>query len=330
MKRRIFLQTTTVGAALSAVPGFSVSLADAQSPFPSKPVKIIVSVAPGGSADKLARTLAQKLTAAWGQTVLVENVPGAGGAIGNGQAARAAADGYTLLLASDSLAIDTSLKKKLSYDSVKDFDGVVKAVVNPMLIVVRPGLGIKTFQQYVKLLQSKPGQVTVALPSGTGSLQHLAHETLSRRIGAHPNYIPYPGGGPATLDVLGGHIDAMIITLAAATENVRAGKLIGLAVTTPTRSKALPDVPTVAESGLPGFSVESWQGFVVPAGTPRPVIDKLNRDINAVLRDPVIASELEGLGFTIAAGGTGDIAETLKATIPQYSQVIADAGIKIK
>lgn len=329
MKRRQLLHAGAAGLALQVLPGALGSAQAQTTTFPSKPVRIIVSVAPGGSADKLARTLAQRLTAQWGQTVVVENVPGAGGAIGTGLAARAAADGHTLLLASDSLAVDVALRKKLAYDPQKDFTGVVKAVVNPMLLVTRPGLGVNNFQDYVKYLKSRPGKVTVALPSGTASLQHLAHELLSARVGVQPNYIPYPGGGPAMLDVLGGHIDAMIITLAAATENVRAGKLIGLGVSTSTRSKALPDVPTIAESGVPGFSVEAWQGFVVPAATPRAIVEKLNRDIVAVLRDPTVSGELEGLGFNISAGGVNDIADTLKATIPVYTKVITDSGIKV-
>ncbi len=325
MQRRHFLLAAAAAPALG-----QAALGAADAAYPARPVRIVVPVAPGGSADKLARTLALKLTRRWGQSVVVQNVPGAASAIGTGLVARAPADGYTLLLASDSLAVDAALKRPLPYDPLKDFAGIVKAVVNPMLLVVRPDTGVNDFRQYVALLKSRPGKVSVALPSGHASLQHLAHELIAERTGTQPNYIPYAGGGPATVDLLGGHVDAMIITLAAATEHVRAGRLVGLAVTTPYRSRALPEVPTLAESGLPGFSVESWQGLVAPAGTPAAIVDKLHRDLVAVLRAPALTAELEGLGFNVSAGEADDIGRTLRATIPQYSKVIAAAGIAIQ
>ncbi|WP_332608321.1 Bug family tripartite tricarboxylate transporter substrate binding protein [Achromobacter sp. ESBL13] len=297
--------------------------------YPNRPVKIVVPVAAGGSADKLARTLAQKLGEKWRQSVVVENQPGASSAIGNAAVAHARGDGYTLLLAGDALSLN-ALQASVPYDPVRDLQGVTKAVVNPQLLVVRPGLGVKTFQEFVALVRQRPGEISLALPGGTGSLQHLAVELLNERIGAKTNQIPYPGGGPATLDVLGGHVDAMLITLAAATENVRSGKLVALAVTTPTRSSALPDVPTMQEAGLPDYAVESWQGFSVPASTPRAVVDRINRDVVAVLREPDTAALLENLGFTIAATAPDAVDQTVRDDIATYRRIIASADVKLK
>ncbi|TRM49657.1 tripartite tricarboxylate transporter substrate binding protein [Achromobacter sp. LC458] len=297
--------------------------------YPNRPVKIVVPVAAGGSADKLARTLAQKLGEKWRQSVVVENQPGASSAIGNAAVAHARGDGYTLLLAGDALSLN-ALQASVPYDPVKDLQGVTKAVVNPQLLVVRPGLGLKTFQEFVALVKQRPGEISLALPGGTGSLQHLAVELLNERMGAKTNQIPYPGGGPATLDVLGGHVDAMLITLAAATENVRSGKLVALAVTTPTRSGALPDVPTMQEAGLPDYAVESWQGLSVPASTPRAVVDRINRDVVAVLREPDTAALLENLGFTIAATAPEAVDQTVRDDIATYRRIIASADVKLK
>lgn len=325
MKRREWLAGTA--AALAA--GAWTRTATAATTFPAKTVRIVVPVAAGGSADKLGRTLAQGLTTIWGQSVVVENIPGAGGGIGAAQVVKSRADGYTLLLASDGLALNALQGRRVPYDVEKDFAGVAKAVVSPQILVVRPGLGVSNLAQYAALLKSKPGQITLGLPGSKGSLQHLAHAMLSQRIGANPNYIAYPGGGPAALDVLGGHIDATMITLAAVTEYVRAGKLVPIAVTTPQRSKALPNVPTVAESGYPGFAVESWQGVVAPLATPRPVIEQINRDILALLKQPDVSSQLEGLGFTLSGGTPKELDATLRNNLSSYAKVIADTGVQL-
>lgn len=330
MKRRTVLRAAAALLAATAWTGPLAPVVAAEVAYPTRTVRIVVPVAAGGSADKLARTLAQKLTENWGQSVVVENVPGASGTIGISQVARAAADGHTLLLAGDNLALNAVQIKSLSYDALKDFRGVVKAVVNPQIIAVRPDLGVSNLQEYLALLKARPGAISIGLPGSAGGLQHLAHEILNAQVGVKPNFIPYPGGGPATLDVLGGHIDGTIITLAAVTEYVRAGKLTPIAVTTAYRSKALPDVPTVAESGVPGFSVESWQGIVAPSGTPQAVIDKLNADLVAVLRQPEVSAQLENLGFTVAAGSAQDVDDTVRDSIPRYAKVIADAGIKLR
>lgn len=324
MQRRQLLRAGAAGLLAS-----SCTLPAWAAAFPERNLRLIVPVSAGGSADKLARTLAQKLSEQWAHRVVVENVPGGSSAIGSAQVAKAAPDGHTLLLGGDSLSLLPITGKNLSFDPRTAFAGVTKAVVNPQLLLVKPGLGVTSFAQFVALLKSRPGEVTLGLPGGAGSLQHLAVELLAQRVGARPNPIPFPGGGPVLLDLLGGHIDATLITLAAATEHVRAGKLVPLAVTTPYRSKALPQVPTLQELGVAGYAIESWQGVLAPAGTPRAVIDSLHRTIVAVLRRDDVSRALEDAGYAIAASAPQDVDRTIAEDSRVYAKVAADANIRI-
>ncbi|MDR3019077.1 tripartite tricarboxylate transporter substrate binding protein [Delftia acidovorans] len=304
------------------------ALASADS-FPNKPVRIIVPVAPGGSADKLTRTLADKLAALWGQSVVVENVAGASGTIGAAKVAKAAPDGYTLLQQGEGLTLNGLLFAQLPYDTQKAFTPIIKAVVNPQVLVVNPGTGLNTLGEYLARARAKPQSISLGLP-GNGGIAHVAHEILTQETGAKVNYIPYPGGGPASLDVLGGHTDATLITLAAVTEYVRAGKLRALAVTTPYRSDALPQVPTMAEAGVPGFSVESWQGYFAPAGTPAPIVAKINRDLQTVLQAPDVRAQLEHMGFKVAGGSPADLGQSLQSERPRYARAIQSAGLSLR
>ena len=304
------------------------ALASADS-FPNKPVRIIVPVAPGGSADKLTRTLADKLAALWGQSVVVENVAGASGTIGAAKVAKAAPDGYTLLQQGEGLTLNGLLFAQLHYDTQMAFTPIIKAVVNPQVLVVNPGTGLNTLGDYLARAKAKPQSISLGLP-GNGGIAHVAHEILTQETGAKVNYIPYPGGGPAALDVLGGHTDATLITLAAVTEYVRAGKLRALAVTTPYRSDALPQVPTMAEAGVPGFSVESWQGYFAPAGTPAPIVAKINRDLQTVLQAPDVRAQLEHMGFKVAGGSPADLGQSLQSERPRYARAIQSAGLSLR
>ena len=304
------------------------ALASADS-FPNKPVRIIVPVAPGGSADKLTRTLADKLAALWGQSVVVENVAGASGTIGAAKVAKAAPDGYTLLQQGEGLTLNGLLFAQLPYDTQKAFTPIIKAVVNPQVLVVNPGTGLNTLGDYLARAKAKPQSISLGLP-GNGGIAHVAHEILTQETGAKVNYIPYPGGGPAALDVLGGHTDATLITLAAVTEYVRAGKLRALAVITPYRSDALPQVPTMAEAGVPGFSVESWQGYFAPAGTPAPIVAKINRDLQTVLQAPDVRAQLEHMGFKVAGGSPADLGQSLQSERPRYARAIQSAGLSLR
>ncbi len=283
--------------------------------YPSRPVRIVVPVAPGGSADKLARTLATKLSEKWQQPVVVDNVVSASGTIGASQVAKAKPDGHVLLLGGEGVTLNASLFRNLPYDTSCAFRGVTKAVVNPQVLVVRPDLGVRSFQDYVSLARRKPGELALGLP-GNGGIAHVVHEMLSRQVGMKVNYIPYPGGAPATVDLLGGHIDATLITLAAVTDYVRAGKLTALAVTTPYRSRALPQVPTLAEAGAAGFAVESWQGLLAPAATPAAVVERINRDVTAVLHDATTRSQLEDAGHVVVPRRRRNWMPRSRATCP--------------
>ncbi|WP_420991680.1 tripartite tricarboxylate transporter substrate binding protein [Cupriavidus sp. 30B13] len=333
MQRRTLFRTF-IGLGAAAIVGTPLLLrahaapADADA-FPAHAVRIVVPVSAGGSADKLARTLALKLSEKWGQPVVVENVIGASGTLGAAQVARARPDGYTLLLGGEGVTLNAALFKTLPYDTGHAFRGVSKAVVNPQILVARPDLGVRTFQEYLALARRKPGEVTLGLP-GNGGIAHVAHEMLSRQTGVRVNYIPYAGGAPATVDLLGGHIDATLITLAAVTDYVRAGRLTALAVTTPYRSKALPQVPTMAEAGAAGFSVESWQGLIAPAATPTPVVDRISRDVAAVLNVPATRSQLEEAGYVVVGSTAQELDATLSKDLPRYAAVIAASGISLR
>lgn len=332
MDKRAFLKRSAAGlAGLTLLPlaGQASTRPTAAGDFPSKPVHIVVPVAPGGSADKLTRLLAERLGTIWGQTVVVENIAGASGTIGAARVAKAPADGYTLLQSGESLSLNALLFPNLPYRTEEAFAPLIKAVVNPQILVVNPQTGIRTLAEYIERARSKPLETSLALP-GNGGIAHVAHEMLAQQTGARVNYIPYGGGGPATLDVLAGHVDATLITLAAVTDHVRAGKLHALGVTTAYRSPALPEVPTFAEAGVKDFAVESWQGYFAPAGTPAPVREKIHRDIQAVLRSPQMRAKLEDMGFGVAAGSSAELAASLKSERERYQRVIETARIALK
>ena len=296
--------------------------------YPSKPVKIIVPVSAGGSTDRLARLLAEKLSVAWKQPVIVENVTGAGGSIGATQAAKSKPDGYTLLLHSDAVILNLALLSKPTY-SLTDLTGVVKVAANPQILVVRPSLGVSTLKEYADLIKSKPGIISVGLPTN-GGIGHISHEMLSRALNLNVNYIPYPGGGPAALAVMGDHVDATMITTAAVTEFIKAKKLIPIAVTTSYRSSALPDVPTIAEAGIPGFNVESWQGILTPAGTSKDIVKKINRDTLVVLDSPDFKKQIEAMGYGVSLGSAEQFNASLNDELKRYTQVIKEAKISLK
>lgn len=334
MQRRSFVpQASLVSLTLAILAWVGVSLWSPavfaqETAFPSKSVRIIVALAPGGSADKLARTLAPKLSAKWGQSVVVENLPGASSSIGTGQVVRSRPDGHTLLVGDDQIAINAALERKLPYDSIKDLRGVTKAVVNPQLLLVRPGLGVKTLEEFVALAKKKPGQITVGIPGGVGSLQQLALVMLTKQLGIETNDIPYPGGGPILLDMLGGHLDATLVTLAAATGHVREGTLIPLGVSTPQRSKALPDVPTLQELGVEGYSIATWQGIVAPRGVPDAVVQKLYHDFAEVLKEPAVSKQLEEMGYNVAASTPEELDANIVRDIQTFSRVARESGIR--
>ncbi len=293
--------------------------------YPQRSVRIVVPVSAGGSTDKIARLIAEKLTGVWGQTVVVENITGAGGAIGAAQVARAKPDGYTFILHSDAIVLNTILIKNPPY-TLDDLTGVMRLVVNPQVLVVNPGFAPQTFKEYVEYAKSHPGKLTLALPT-SGGIAHIAHEVLANAAGIKVNYIPYKGGAPAALDTMAGHVNATVITLAAVTEQIKAGKLRALAVTTDYRSPVFPDVPTMAESGYPAVNIESWQGILAPKGTPMAILEKINKDVTQIVRDPANIKQIEALGFSVSANTVPEVQAMLRDLRKKYAETITKAGI---
>ncbi len=310
---------------LAAAGALHCPCAWSQADWPSRPLKMVVPVAAGGGTDFTARVLTEKLSLALGQPVIVENRPGASGNLGVQQVANAPADGYTLVMPITSFPINPSLHK-LPFDTVKDFAPVVMGGTLPLVLVVHPGLPAKSVQELVAL---GAGRMPLSYAnSGTGTTAHLAGELFNRMAGIQMTSINYKGGGPAVNDLLGGHVQVYFSTIPSVTQHIESGKLRALAVTGKTRSPELPNVPTVAESGLPGFDVTAWFGVFAPARTPRSVIDRLNTEFVKILAMPDVRQKLANHGVQ-AGGGTPDaLRDFLVSDIEKWGKVIRDAGIR--
>lgn len=322
--RREFLRLTG-GLALAAQPGLA-GRGRAQEAWPARAIRLIVPVAPGGSLDPLARLIAQRLQASLGQPVVVENHAGAGGNIAFELVARARPDGHTLLVGWDSLAINPAIFPKVGYDPLRDFAPILQTVSTAQLLVVHPDLPVQDLAGFVALSRQRP--LTLGSP-GNGSIGHLAAELLKARSGAEWAHAPYRGGGPALQDLIAGHIQAVFLTLPAATSHIRAGRLKPLLVTTPGRSSALPEVPTAIESGLAGFEVLSWQGLLAPAGTEAAIIDRLNAEVTRILTLPEVAAPLIDQGFEPVPGTPAALAARLAADVPRWPEVVRLAGARL-
>lgn len=319
------------GAALAlafAPPGAVAQEADVAK-YPSRPVRIVVTSSAGASADALARTTARELGKIWGVEPIVENVAGSNGNIGLEEVANSKPDGLTIAVGGDKVPLNAIFYgPELKTDLIKDLSTVTKAVANPQILVVRPTLGVKNLDEYLALARKKNGELTVGTPSNGGA-HHIGHELLGQLTGTKYTFIPYKGGAPAVTDLLGGHIDAVIITLAAVTEHVRAGRLVAVGVSTAKRSPALPDVPTFQEQGIKDFDVETWQGFFVSAKTPRPLVEKINRDFVKALTAPEVKNFLEGQGFSVVASSAEEGDAAVRSDFERYGRVIKAANIKL-
>ncbi|MFT0861366.1 Bug family tripartite tricarboxylate transporter substrate binding protein [Ancylobacter sp. G4_0304] len=318
-------------AAVAALAGLPLAAVAQEAPkYPSKTPTVIVTASAGASSDTLTRTVARKLGAIWGVEPIVENIGGAGGSLGLEKASRAPADGLTIVVAGDKVPLSAIFfGAELSYDPIKDFSVVTEAVANPQILVVRPELNVKTLDDYLKLAREKDGKLVVGTP-GNGGAGHLAHEVLAQATGTKYTYVPYKGGAPATTDLLGGHVDAVMITLAAVTEHVRAGRLVGLGVTTAERSTALPNVPTIQEQGVKGYALASWQGFFVRSNTPRDLVEKISADFRTALTDPEVKSFLEGQGYVVVAGTPEEGDKLVRDDFAKYGEVVKSANIKVE
>ena len=329
MQRRTLIHT----AALAAAMGLVGLPAAAQGTWPTgKTITYMVPFAAGGTTDTLGRLIGQQLGTALGTTVVVENKGGAAGSIGSEAAARAAPDGYTLLGGTvSSHAINVSLYPKLGYDPIKSFSPVTLIGTNPVVLVVSANSPHKTLKDVLAAAKGKDGGLSSA-SAGTGSSQHLAVELLAYKSGVKFTHIPYKGSGPAIQDVISGQVDMMFDTTVVAAPHIQSGKLRAIAVTSPKRLASMPDVPTVAESGINGladFQVQSWQAIFVPAGTPTPIVTRLHDEIRKILGQPDMQTRLKGFGMEPADMNVSQIAAFQKAEVEKWAQVIKAANIKV-
>jgi tripartite-type tricarboxylate transporter receptor subunit TctC len=288
----------------------------------------VVPFVPGGVTDTSGRVIAEQLTKRLGQPVIVDNRPGASGNIGTQQVATADADGYTLLLAYDgTMVINPHVFEKISFNTEKDFASVGKIGDAILILVAHPSVTAKNLQELIALSKTQPGGLSYGT-SGTGGTPHIAGELLNQRTGSNFVHIPYKGGGQALTDVLGGNIPVVYTAVAGALQHVKGGKLNAIGVSSAQRSSSLPNVPTFIESGLPDFEISSWVGILAPAKTPKPILDKLNAELNAVLSDPETKARLEVLGIAATPGTPAAFAENIRRDLARYGQVVKKAGIK--
>ena len=322
--------STLVAIVLGSLGAFAASSsAFAQADWPSRPIKFIVPWPPGGAADLIGRLIAERLSPALGQPVVVDNRAGAGGIVGTEAAARSAPDGYTMLFGSTGPnAINVSLYSKLPYDPVRDFTPVTQLTALPLVLIVSPSLPVNSVAELIALGKAKPGSLTVA-SVGAGTAQHLAGEIFRAQAGLEWVHVPYKGSAPAFTDLLGGQVNLLFDNIPASQPHIKAGKVKALAVTSATRSSALPDVPTVAEAGLPGYEAVAWQNVLVPAGTPRPIVDRLNAEIVKILRTPEMTERLVGLGAIVVGSAVDQAGAHVKSEVDKWGRAVKAAGVKL-
>lgn len=319
--RRKFLHLAAGAAALPAVS----RIAWAQT-YPSRPVRIVVGFPAGGGIDIVARLMGQWLSERLSQPVVIENRPGAGGNVGVEAVVRAPPDGYTLLLANSANAISATLYEKLNYNFIRDIAAVAGIVRVPQVMEVNPSFQAKTVPEFIAHAKANPGKLNFG-SAGNGSALHMAGELFKMMAGVDMVHVPYRGGAPALIDLLGGQVQVMFDTMPASIEHIRAGKLRALAVTTAMRSEALPDIPTVAEF-VPGYEASIWWGVGVPKDTPAGIVEKLNKEINEGLADPKIKVRLAELGGIVLAGSPTEFGQLIAEEIEKWGKVVKFAGIK--
>jgi len=313
--------------ALLALGVLCAGTALAQTMYPDKPLRFVVPYPPGGGTDVIARIVQERFGAALGQAIIIDNKGGAGGSVGSELVARAAPDGYTVLFTLSSHTINPAIYPKLSFDTIKDFEAIGTVASLPQILVANPQVPANTVAELVALAKAKPELLAYA-SVGNGSPGHLAGELFKLRTGTQMTHIPYRGGGPAVVDVISGQVPLLWVSIPAAAQFVKAGKLCALAVSTLKRSAAFPDVPTVQESGVPDFEVDSWYAMFVPARTPQPVIERLNRALNSVLADATIREKLLAQGAEGVGGTPQALARIVAAELPKWAKLAKDANIK--
>jgi tripartite-type tricarboxylate transporter receptor subunit TctC len=296
--------------------------------YPSRPIRLVVPFPPGGSADALARTIGDRIGKAMGQSVVVENKPGAGGIPGASAVATAPADGHTLLFANTGIAINPSLYKKLPYDTATTFAPVALMVQVPNLLLVPADLGVSNVQELIAMAKARPGRLNYA-SAGNGTFPHLAVEMFKHLSGASITHVPYKGAAPALTALLAGEVQVLSSDLVTATQHVKSGKLKALAITSATRSPAMPEVPTMAEAGLRDYVAVGWQGIMVPAGTPAPVVERLNAEINKALADPELRTTLTSQGLQVVGGSVQQFADFVRQDTARWAVAVKVSGASV-
>ncbi|HEY1396542.1 tripartite tricarboxylate transporter substrate binding protein [Roseateles sp.] len=324
MIRRSLIASGVAGAAALAATLLPVA-AFAQT-YPDRPVRLIVPYAPGGSADIVARLISDEWGKALGKPLVVENKAGAGGNVGVAEVAKAAGDGYTIGLQTVSLAINPALTPKMPYDTLKDLAPIGMVASSQHVLVVNEQVPAKTVKELIALARSRPGKLSYA-SAGTGSTFHMSAELFKAVAGVSIVHIPYRGGGPALSDTIGGQVEMSFPVLSAAQGHVQSGKLRALGVTGPKRSPLMPDVPTIAEAGVPGYSFETWFMVFAPAATPRPVIDKLNATLHAVLSAQAVKDRMAKEGFEATPSTAAQARARLEKELPQWAKLVKERGI---
>ncbi len=296
--------------------------------YPTRSVRFVVPVAPGGATDILTRTLAQRLTAAWGQSVLVDNRPGGGSNVGFEVAALAPADGYTLLMAQPAFTVNVSLYKKLAYDPLRDFAAITLAATSANVLVIHPSVPAYSLKDFIALAKSKPGQLNYA-SSGNGTTGHLSGELFKTLTGVSITHVPYKGAGVSVTDLLGGHVDLAFLSLPSVVPQLKAKRLRALAITSAKRSALMPDIPAFAEAGLLGYDVSGWYGVVTRSGVPKEIVVRLHTDISRALAQSDVVQSLAASGLEAARANTPEeFSAFLRAEISKWAKVVKTAAAK--
>ncbi len=324
-KKMFFYSTTLLAGLILALGGGFANASD----YPTKPIRLIAPNEPGGPTDILARTLAQKLSVNLGQSVIVENRAGAGGNIGTQVAAGARPDGYTLVTGNNAtFGANITLYKNLPFDPVKGFAPIVLIGFQPNILCVHPSLPVHSVRQFIAYARENPGKLNYGA-SGQGQLAHLAAELFKGMTGTNLVYVGYKSAAPALIDLVSGQIHVMFATALSVKQHIQSGKVRPLAVTTAGRSAAFPDLPTIAEAGVPGFDATTWHGLFAPAGTPADIVNRLNSEVNLILQTPDIHKLLESMGADIKGGTSKELADHVQSEIAKWARVINAAGITL-
>jgi len=324
MKPRFSLTMLCVAAALC-----SQQADAAEATYPTKPIRVIIGFPPAGAADIFARLVGQKLAETWGQPVVIDNRPGAGSTIGSEIAANATPDGHTLMAVSASYATSAGLYKKLNYHPINSFAPITMIVSNANLLLAHPSVPAKSAKELIAVAKANPGKLAMG-SAGTGSITHLAGELFANMAAIKVTHVPYKGGGPNLNALLGGEIQITVASVPASLGHVKAGRVKALGLTSVKRSAVLPEVPTIAESGVPGYEAKNWYGILAPAGVPKPIVAKLNGQINESLRAPDLVEAIAKQGAEVEGGTPEAFRKYLQSEIAKWSKVIEAAGVQVQ